>query len=433
MFSSKSSKYQPHPFERNFGRREQHPTVTLRHNGRESSVTLKPVTTALSVCVVASIIIGGIVAGAYVSMKDDLVSATLARHARMQHAYEDRITSLRAQVDLVTSRQLLDQQAVENRVDELMERQATIGARQVRVRAALNRAKTVRSLSIGKDAHQLLLDPTPNSSIPKLEKPSLGLRLGSLVGTSDPFGSGIFQPDSNTQLAESSPDSVLFEQMEESLRSTEQAQISELAKLKQGAEQNYMRIAGFLDQFNIHASEETGTGGPLIALKSGDHFLDMLNSLNTSLEALDAIRGKALSLPHGSPTPGQKISSGFGSRRDPFTKRRAVHSGLDYKARHGTPVFATASGVVVKAKRSGGYGKLIEVDHGNGLTTRYAHLSQMKVNVGQRIKWGQLIGKVGSTGRSTGPHLHYEVRKNGQARNPIKFVRLEKKLKPLLQ
>ena len=117
------------------------------------------------------------------------------------------------------------------------------------------------------------------------------------------------------------------------------------------------------------------------------------------------------------------MTSGFGVRPDPFLGRPAMHSGLDFRSETGDPVRATANGVVESAGWSGGYGNMIEIDHGNGFATRYGHLSKIEAKVGQQIRIGQIIGRVGSTGRSTGPHLHYETRIDGDAVDPQKFLR----------
>jgi murein DD-endopeptidase MepM/ murein hydrolase activator NlpD len=117
------------------------------------------------------------------------------------------------------------------------------------------------------------------------------------------------------------------------------------------------------------------------------------------------------------------LSSGFGVRMDPFLRAPAMHTGLDFRANHGDPVRATATGKVVTAAWSGGYGKMVEIDHGNGLSTRYGHLSAIDVEEGQSVRIGQTLGRVGSTGRSTGPHLHYETRIEGEAVDPQKFLR----------
>jgi murein DD-endopeptidase MepM/ murein hydrolase activator NlpD len=116
------------------------------------------------------------------------------------------------------------------------------------------------------------------------------------------------------------------------------------------------------------------------------------------------------------------INSGFGVRSDPFLRRAAMHAGVDMPGPIGTQIFATADGIVGRAGRAGGYGNLIELDHGRGVQTRYGHLSAILVQPGARIKRGQLIGLMGSTGRSTGSHLHYEVRIDGRAVNPIPFL-----------
>jgi murein DD-endopeptidase MepM/ murein hydrolase activator NlpD len=115
-------------------------------------------------------------------------------------------------------------------------------------------------------------------------------------------------------------------------------------------------------------------------------------------------------------------SRGFGMKFDPFTGYKRMHRGIDIANQRGTSIIATADGKVVRASTAGGLGKMVVIDHGYGLETRYAHLSQYKVKVGQRIKRGDVVGLMGSTGYSTGPHLHYEVRRNGKAINPIKYI-----------
>lgn len=119
---------------------------------------------------------------------------------------------------------------------------------------------------------------------------------------------------------------------------------------------------------------------------------------------------------------GKRISSSYGSRIHPITGKRTFHSGVDIAANHGAGVYAYSSGRVVEARYNGAYGNCIVIDHGNGLKTRYAHLSKMSVKAGQKVQTGQRIGSVGSTGRSTGPHLHFEVIVNGSTRNPLNYI-----------
>ncbi len=126
--------------------------------------------------------------------------------------------------------------------------------------------------------------------------------------------------------------------------------------------------------------------------------------------------------PSISPVNGGFITSSFGWRKDPFTGRYKMHEGIDISAPYGTPVYATAKGRVVYAGFKGGYGLVVEIDHGNGTITRYAHLSKILVRAGQKVVRGDIIGRVGNTGRSTGPHVHYEVIVNGNARNPKLYI-----------
>lgn len=138
---------------------------------------------------------------------------------------------------------------------------------------------------------------------------------------------------------------------------------------------------------------------------------------------IDRMKVTLASYPLGKPSKGS-LSSNFGHRKDPFHKGLAFHSGIDLNANHGNSVIATADGIVEKAGWNGGYGRCIVIRHKNGYKTLYAHLSKIKVKKGQRIKSGDLIGNVGSSGRSTGPHLHYEVIKDDKKINPFPYISL---------
>jgi murein DD-endopeptidase MepM/ murein hydrolase activator NlpD len=144
--------------------------------------------------------------------------------------------------------------------------------------------------------------------------------------------------------------------------------------------------------------------------------------LAASLSRMDAMERALAAIPTSMPASVMMMSSGFGFRSDPFTGAGAMHAGLDFKGPVGSPILAAAHGRVTFAGFHGGYGKTVEITHANGLLTRYAHLSGVHVTRGQMVHRGLQIGRMGSTGRSTGSHLHFEVRLNGQAINPKKFL-----------
>ena len=144
--------------------------------------------------------------------------------------------------------------------------------------------------------------------------------------------------------------------------------------------------------------------------------------LAASLGRMDAMERALAAIPTSMPAAYMMMSSGFGYRSDPFTGAGAMHAGLDFKGPIGTPILAAADGKVTLAGFNGGYGNTVEIRHANGLLTRYAHLSGLDVRPGQMVDRGVQIGRMGSTGRSTGSHLHFEVRLNGQAINPRKFL-----------
>jgi len=178
--------------------------------------------------------------------------------------------------------------------------------------------------------------------------------------------------------------------------------------------------------------EASGIGGPYIRANDPSAFDASIDELDAALTQLDTVRESALSMPVSVPAPGAQITSRYGKRKDPFLGRLAFHSGIDFRTRTGTPVRASGSGTVVRAGRAGGYGNMVEIDHGHGLTTRYAHLSKILVKKGERVVAGATIAKSGNSGRSTGPHLHYEIRRNGKAINPIGIIQAAYELRPLL-
>ena len=164
-------------------------------------------------------------------------------------------------------------------------------------------------------------------------------------------------------------------------------------------------------------------GGPFMSLAtSRDGSLDpRFERLGLSLARMDALERGLAGIPSVHPASMDYISSGFGYRSDPINGGAAFHAGLDFKGPIGAPIYAAAKGIVSFAGRKQGYGNCVEIDHGNGLTTRYAHMSRFAVVPGQPIAAGETIGAIGSTGRSTGPHLHFEVRVGDRAVNPRPF------------
>jgi murein DD-endopeptidase MepM/ murein hydrolase activator NlpD len=193
-----------------------------------------------------------------------------------------------------------------------------------------------------------------------------------------------------------------------------------------------LRLAG-LDPAGLASRASASLGGPLIegkdpkalaaVLDVDESFANRIQHTAASLDEMRALDSAAQKVPLAVPTSNTTRSSGFGVRSDPITRRPAFHPGLDFAGGMSTPIHATAPGVVSFTGVRTGYGNTIEIDHGGGLKTRYAHLQAIAVTVGQRVAVGQRIGAMGSTGRSTGPHLHYEIWVDGKPQNPDRFLR----------
>jgi murein DD-endopeptidase MepM/ murein hydrolase activator NlpD len=212
------------------------------------------------------------------------------------------------------------------------------------------------------------------------------------------------------------------------LKQVEARQIALAAQAKQVGEQRYAQAVGRMQKLGVPVrGGQLAEGGPLIAADSAEAAADLkadmqFHSLFMTWKKLDNLQQSAISIPSTQPVSHVTFSSMFGVRSDPFTHTASLHPGVDMPSPVGTPVYATADGLVDRAERAGGYGNMVEIDHGKGIQTRYGHLSKILVSPMERVKRGQLIALTGSTGRSTGPHLHYEVRIDGHAVNPMPFL-----------
>ncbi|RUX47327.1 M23 family metallopeptidase [Mesorhizobium sp. M4A.F.Ca.ET.020.02.1.1] len=412
-----------------FGKRKEPHTVIIARGNEIRHFTIRPWLAAFLGSALAAIVIGYLLATSYLVLRDDLIGATTARQARMQQAYEDRISALRAQVDRITSRQLLDQQLMETKVSELLERQTQLSQRHGRLGPILERAESEVGAAPAADG-TATAKPDDRAALigeqPTYSVASLG------AGDTRPFS--LWSTRSDPLPSDSAADRAdrLFVSINQSLKAIESEQLSRVTTLADNAYKNADAITQALAAAGLPVDSDFGkdsdVGGPLIPLNASTIFDSKVKELDEALDALDHLKKEARRLPLANPAPGHSVTSPFGVRTDPILGTAALHSGMDFRAPMGMPAKVTAAGVVTKAGWNGGYGRMVEVDHGNGFATRYGHLSEIDVTVGQKLAAGDIIGKTGSSGRSTGPHLHYEVRHNGDAVDPLRFLTVGKKV-----
>ena len=452
---------------------DSHFFFTVARGERQKRFALRP--GALYSLAAGLPLLGAIYLGAtaYLFFRDDMVAALMARQARQQYAYEDRLAAMRLQLDRVTSRQLLDQDSFEGKVQHLIAREAQLETRTAIVAALGERigvsAETTASLppAAARPAAHAASDrrrapiatggpetkangfapmPQPMDDLPfKADKPRPdGFELrGRSTERSQPLRSGSLSLEPDRIVAEAAdadmPTTARIELIAASLDRIERRQVTALAALAAPAKRKAEQLESVIAATGLSparlkppASAKPAVGGPFIPADvdgKGSAFERQLASVQGAFASLDRIRRVLPYVPVRKPLSGHlEITSTFGYRSDPFLGRPALHSGLDMRAETGTPARATAGGKVVTAGWTGGYGNMVEIEHGNGLSTRYGHLSAIAVTDGQTVKAGDVIGRVGSTGRSTGPHLHYEVRIDDQATDPSRFVKAAKLL-----
>jgi murein DD-endopeptidase MepM/ murein hydrolase activator NlpD len=376
------------------------------HAGRQ--IRLGPV--AFWIFVGTVVIMAGwtIATATYFAFRDDLLKGLIARQAEQQNAYEDRIAELRARIDRTTSRQLLDQEQFEQKLDDLMRRQSTLES---------------RATALGGIA-----DPVVTGAI---KSPGSAAPAGSPMSPQARDRRSSLEPDRTPGARRAGKDADInakLSRVEASLDRLDYRQTLGLAQLQERYEGKARRLRGVLVDLGLKLGgpAPAGSGGPFVPIKlpgEGNSFERAVARVKIARTQAEHLTRTLLRVPLRKPVNGEiDLSSTFGVRVDPFLHVAAMHTGLDFRGDAGDPIHATAAGTVVGAGWSGGYGRMVEIDHGNGLSTRYGHLSQIDVKVGDEIRIGQVIGRMGSTGRSTGPHLHYETRIDGDAVDPQKFL-----------
>ncbi len=455
-------------------------TVQLSRGNRTRSYRLSSaaiIAGGLALGLLGTSVVG---AAGYLMFRDELLARLIDRQTQMQYAYEDRIAGLRLRLDQLASRHVIDQDGVEGRVQRLVMRQAQLetraavvaqlvertfargvdlafGAASTRHTPQAAKAPAPQGQALGaldKAARGAVVD-APLGGAGKPEPEGLDLRLGDETAKPLP----LLPPNSAPRQQELTPVDTSFvprtapslvhaadpgaplparlETLALSLDHIEKEQSRRLSGIVRPAVEAATRlrhafdVAGVpVDRFlpkNRRKDADLGVGGPFVAApaKGADGLFERdLAAAQTAVATLDGLRRALPATPLRKPLAGElQLTSVFGYRTDPFFGRPALHSGVDLREDYGAPVQATAAGVVAVAGPQGGYGNLVEIDHGGGLSTRYGHLSAIQVAPGQQIAPGAVIGRVGSTGRSTGPHLHYEVRMDGEAVDPSRFLK----------
>jgi murein DD-endopeptidase MepM/ murein hydrolase activator NlpD len=406
--------------------------IYLRAEGEVQFITLRP---WVQIVGLASLLAGLFwlsFSSINVAFKDQLLALRERGMYDARLEYEDRIAELRNEVDRLNDRLMIDQNEYLGRADQIKLEFDRLVERHKRLVEFFRQDVARRS----EGAPQ-----TP--TIRKLPMPAAEEEPADSHGDQSELQNDALIRNNNAvrftkryeRVFTSKSDAAKpLEDLKSHLRNYERMEISLLEEAISLAEQRAERARTIfknlgLDDVKVVSSSEYsggGTGGPLIPIGRADASEDevslRMERLLDLYEAYDKMRHEALQLPLHLPLNDVvRMTSGYGVRRDPFRHTIAMHAGVDFKSGMNSPVYATADGKVNVAGWEGAYGRMVEIIHDNGVATRYAHLSAIMVAVGDKVRRGDMVGKLGNTGRSTGPHLHYETRVKGRAVDPVRF------------
>ena len=371
----------------------------------------------------------------YLVFRDGILNRSVFEQSQIKLNYEDRVAELRDEIDRLNSRPAPDTRQTDAAVQKLLGRQAALDARQDMITSVRAMARKA-----GIDIAGAVLPPSPATVVPTpIAAPDTSIITGSIAPTPVPLADdpplASLALRTSAEIDDASPPApsqdAQLSVVAKSLDDIERQQIAFVTAVSGSVAQQTRQITSVLDGIGQKVQRRPmrrpiGEGGPYVPAGNDTTalaFRDGITAISDGIAIFQAARDMARQLPLWRPVSTDQISSGFGERSDPFLGTSAVHEGVDFLAEYGSAVSATAPGTVTAAGPNGGYGNMVEIDHGNGLVTRYGHLSVISVKVGAKVSPGTIIGKVGSTGRSTGPHLHYEVRVNDRPLDPLAYIR----------
>ncbi|MEP1442850.1 MAG: M23 family metallopeptidase [Hyphomicrobiales bacterium] len=412
-----------------FGRRKDVHRIIIAKGDKVTSVTIHPFLAAVGVTVAATFAVAYLGATGYLMFRDDILNASHIRQVRLQNAYEDQMASLRIEIDRIASRQMLDQKSVESKIDRLLGLRASLDERKKSVDSLVKTASAA-----GIRVQTSTPEPRPHPARKTDHASIIDQNAVGSINVASAYGQTRYSSQAETAISQNltslDPSSLDLNKIERNLETEEITQVHQLRLVAKKTVDKAKNIASVLRSLGAKASSQLpnnfdAVGGPFEEATHVDTvtFNSSILALEENLTFLNKLKKRVKRFPLAKPLTNGKITSRFGRRVDPFLRRYANHSGMDFKAATGTPVLATGPGKVIKASWQGGYGRLVEIKHTGGITTRYAHLSRIHVKVGEYVTTGKRIGRVGSTGRSTGPHLHYETRVSNRAVNPDRFIK----------
>jgi len=342
-------------------------------------------------------------------MSPDIAGLVNGQMAATLSSYQDRIEQLRLEVDRLHSRQYATTGNMNQQLQELAQQQEVLTEQHQYVKALADKAAELGIAPIA------ATDAPPAAPDATTTPPATGT-----LSTSDAGPDAIEQAGHRVRQMMDESRVALATISAEATSSTDQI----LGSLKQLGIKPDMPAAG--------ADDEDGMGGPLLPPQDtadDGNMVDEANAVVTALARFKDAKAAIADAPVHMPVSGpERVSSGFGNRTDPFTGRQAFHPGIDFPWPTGTTVMAAGEGKVVYVGQINGYGNVIDIDHGGGIVTRYGHLSAFIATQGEMVKTGTPIARVGSTGRSTGPHLHFEVRRADHPVDPTYYLAVGKRL-----
>ena len=409
-----------------------HYFVTVSRGTGMKTLAIRSGLAHLALALLPLLLVAGLGSSLYLLFHDDLMASLMARQTAMQYAYEDKIEGLRQDLERQSAQVRAERAKVDLTVHDLFSREATLETRAAVVADLATR--TGSSSAPAPALPQAILghaQPMPNGVLGYAPTeaydgtkphPLRDLPIRGPGGTSEDHAS--LMDDAAVPLDDR------FAAAATSLDRVERDQTGAVARIGAMARGRMTRMRDLIETAGLSpdrylAKSQPGVGGPYVPLPegAGAAFNLAVADLRGVLDADSQLRGAMARIPVAMPLSGHPdVTSPFGARLDPFLGRPALHTGVDLRESYGSDIRATGAGRVVFAGVAGGYGNMVEVDHGSGLTTRYAHMGEISVAEGQTVERGTVLGHVGATGRATGPHLHYEVRIDGEPVDPTRFM-----------